>query len=134
MLVRFAGCCNPIEGDEIIGYISRGKGVALHRKTCSNLKYLEPERLIEAKWQPRDNATFSTVIKIIADKGESNIAKFSASIASLKITIKGLDVKEVEDSLICTLIVDVKNKEELDSIMNSLSNIKNVISVQRSEG
>lgn len=134
MLVRFAGCCNPIEGDEIIGYISRGKGVALHRKTCSNLKYLEPERLIEAKWQPRENATFSTVIKIIADKGESNIAKFSASIASLKITIKGLDVKEVEDSLICTLIVDVKNKEELDSIMNSLSNIKNVISVQRSEG
>ena len=134
MLVRFAGCCNPIEGDEIIGYISRGKGVALHRKTCSNLKYLEPERLIEAKWQPRDNATFSTVIKIIADKGESNIAKFSASIASLKITIKGLDVKEVEDSLICTLIVDVKNKEELDGIMNSLSNIKNVISVQRSEG
>lgn len=134
MLVRFAGCCNPVEGDEIIGYISRGKGVALHRKTCPNLKYLEPERLIEAKWQPRENATFATVIKIIADKGDSNIAKFSASIASLKITIKGLDVKEVEDSLICTLIVDVKNKEELDSIMNSLSNIKNVISVQRSEG
>ena len=50
LLVRFAGCCTPIEGDEIIGYISRGKGVTIHRQSCPNLKYLEPERLIGAQW------------------------------------------------------------------------------------
>ncbi len=134
MLVRFAGCCNPIEGDEIIGYISRGKGVAIHRKNCPNLKFLEQERLIEAQWQSRDNATFVSVIKVIADKGDNNISKFSSLITSMKITIKGLDVKEIDQTLVATVIVEVKNKEELDSIMNALSNIKNVINVQRGEG
>ena len=134
MLVRFAGCCNPIEGDEIIGYISRGKGVAIHRKNCPNLKFLEQERLIEAQWQSRDNTTFVSVIKVIADKGDNNISKFSSLITSMKITIKGLDVKEIDQTLVATVIVEVKNKEELDSIMNALSNIKNVINVQRGEG
>ena len=58
LLVRFAGCCSPIEGDDIIGYISRGKGVTIHRHNCPNIKYLEPERLISAQWQTRDDTSF----------------------------------------------------------------------------
>ena len=133
MLVRFAGCCNPIEGDDIVGYISRGKGVAIHRKSCPNLNYLEKERLLSAEWQIKENTTFTTSIKIIAEKVNNNIAKMTALLTSLKVTIKGFDAKDVGDNLVCTLIVEVKNISELQGVINSIKNMKNVISVYRSE-
>ena len=133
MLVRFAGCCNPIEGDDIIGYISRGKGVTIHRSNCLNLKYLESERLIDAQWQVKEDATFTATIKVIADKNNNNIAKLTNLITSIKMNIKGFDIKDSIDNYICNLVIEVKNKNELNSAINSLKNIKNVISVYRSE-
>ena len=133
MLVRFAGCCNPIEGDDIIGYISRGKGVTIHRKNCPNLKYLESERLIDAQWQVKENATFMATIKVIAEKSDNNIGRITNLITGLKINIRGFDAKDVGDSFICTLRIEVKNKAELESAMTSIRNLKNVTSVFRSE-
>lgn len=133
MLVRFAGCCNPIEGDDIVGYISRGKGVAIHRQNCSNLKYLESERLIDAKWQVKEDATFTAAIKVIATKSDNNIGRLTNLITGLKIAIKGFEAKDIGDSFVCTLIIDVKNKEELNSAMNSIRNMKNILEVYRSE-
>ena len=133
MLVRFAGCCSPIEGDDIIGYISRGRGVTIHRKNCPNLRFLESERLIDAQWQIKEDATFSATIKIVAEKADNHLAKLTSLITSLKINIKGFDAKDVGDSFICTLRIDVKNKNELDSALTAIRNIRNVISVYRSE-
>ena len=133
MLIRFAGCCNPIEGDDIIGYISRGKGVTIHRSNCPNLKYLEKERLINANWQVKEDATFTASIKIVASKLDNNIGKLTNSITGLKINIKGFDVKDIDDSLLCTLIIEVKNKNDLNNAINSIKNLKSVISVYRSE-
>ena len=133
MLVRFAGCCNPIEGDDIIGYISRGRGVTIHRSNCPNLKYLEPVRLIDAKWQVKEDATFSSIIKVVAERSDNNLVKLTNLITSLKINIKGFDAKDVGDSFICTLRIEVKNKEELNNAIKSIRNLKNVTEVYRSE-
>ncbi len=133
MLVRFAGCCSPIEGDDIIGYISRGRGVTIHRKNCSNIQYLEPERLIEAQWQVKEDATFGATIKVIAVKSDNNIGKITNLITGLKINIKGFEAKDVGDSFICSLRIEVKNKAELDSAITAIRNLKNVTSVFRSE-
>lgn len=133
MLVRFAGCCSPIEGDDIIGYISRGKGVTVHRSNCPNLKYLEPERLINATWLVKEGTTFPATIRVTANKADNNIAKLTSLITSLKINIKGFDAKDVGDTFVCSLRIEVKNKGELDSAINSIKNIKNVTNVQRSE-
>ena len=133
MLVRFAGCCSPIEGDDIIGYISRGKGVTVHRSNCPNLKYLEPERLINATWLVKEGTTFPATIRVTANKADNNIAKLTNLITSLKINIKGFDAKDVGDTFVCSLRIEVKNKGELDSAINSIKNIKNVTNVQRSE-
>ncbi len=133
MLVRFAGCCNPIEGDDIIGYISRGRGVTIHRRNCPNLKYLEPVRLIDAKWQVKEGATFSSIIKVVAERSDNNLVKLTNLITSLKINIKGFDAKDVGDSFICTLRIEVKNKEELNNAIKSIRNLKNVTEVYRSE-
>ena len=133
MLVRFAGCCNPIEGDDIIGYISRGKGVTIHRQNCQNLQYLEPERLIDAQWQVKEGKTFQAIIKVIAEKSDNNIGRLTNLITSLKINIRGFEAKDVGDSFICTLRLEVKNKHELDSAIKSIKNLKNVTEAYRSE-
>ena len=134
MLVRFSGCCNPIEGDDIIGYVSRGKGVTIHRANCHNLNFLEKERLIDAEWQIKEDTTFIANIKVIARKNGNNIGRLTNLISNLRVSFKGLDVKEIEDKLTCTIIIEVKNKAELDSVINSLRNMKDVIDVYRSEG
>lgn len=133
MLVRFAGCCSPIEGDDIIGYISRGRGVTIHRSNCPNLRFLEPERLIDAQWQVKENATFMATIKVIAEKSDNNIGRLTNLITGLKINIRGFDAKDVGDSFICSLRIEVKNKAELESAINSIRNLRNVTSVYRSE-
>jgi len=133
MMVRFAGCCSPIEGDDIIGYISRGRGVTIHRLNCPNLNYLEEERLVEANWHSKENTTFTAIIKVIAEKSDNNIGKMTNQITSLKISIKGFDARDVGDSFLCTLVLDVKNKAELESAINAVRSIKGILSVQRSE-
>lgn len=133
MMVRFAGCCSPIEGDDILGYISRGRGVTIHRANCPNLQLLENERIIEAQWQVKENATFTAIIKVVANKSDNNIGRLTNLITGLKIAIKGFEAKDVGDNFICSLVIDVKNKAELESAMNSIRNMKNVTNVYRSE-
>ncbi len=133
MMVRFAMCCSPIEGDEIIGYISRGRGVTIHRTNCQNLNYLEKERLIDAQWQNKEDASFTAHIKVIALKSDNNIGRLTNLITGLKINIRGFDAKDTGESFICTLVIDVKNKEELESAITAIRNMKNVTNVYRSE-
>lgn len=133
MLVRFARCCSPIEGDDITGYISRGRGVTIHRSNCLNLNYLEKDRLIDAQWQNKEDATFTANIKVVAIKSDNNIGRITNLITGLKIPIKGFDAKDTGDTFLCTLVVDVKNKEELNKIITSIKNLKNITNVYRSE-
>ncbi len=133
MLVRYAGCCNPIEGDDIIGYISRGKGVTIHRHNCANIKYLEPERLIDATWAGKEGGSFTATIHIIADKSNNNIAKLTTLITNMKVLITGFDAKDVGDNFICDIAVIVKNKEELEKVMANCKTLRNVTEVYRSD-
>ncbi len=133
MLVRYACCCNPIEGDEIIGYISRGKGVTIHRRNCPNLKYLESERLINAEWSTKEKKNFVATIHVVADKSNNNIAKLTTLITNMKVLITAFDAKDVGDNFICDIAVAVKNTAELEKVMSNMRQLKNVTSVQRSE-
>lgn len=134
MLVRYAGCCNPIDGDEIIGYVSRGKGVTIHRATCSNVKNLEPERIINATWANKEDNSFIASIKIIADKQEGNLAKFTTVITNVKVTITAFEARDIGDTFNCVIALKVKNKQELNKVINLISSIKGVQKVYRSEG
>ena len=80
MMIRYAGCCTPVYGEEIIGYISRGRGVTIHRVDCPNLKYLEPERQISAMWDDKiQGKTTSVLIKIISKKSGKFCFDFNPS-------------------------------------------------------
>ena len=107
--------------------------MTIHRENCPNINFLEKERLIGVQWQVKENATFTASIKVVATKSDNNIGKLTNLITGLKIAIKGFDAKDVGDSFFCTLIIDVKNKTELQNAINQIKNMKNVIEVYRSE-
>lgn len=133
LLVRYAGCCTPVTGDEIIGYISRGRGVTIHRNGCQNLKYLEPERLIKAEWQENLVSNFVAVIKVVADNTNAVINSLNTIARDLKGKLKGFGYKENNEELNFEIVVEISNKKELDSIILNIENVKNVRRVFRSE-
>ncbi len=132
LLVRFAGCCTPVTGEEIIGYISRGRGVTIHRKDCSNLKFLEPERLIKAEWQESMMTDFLAVIKVQTENNNSVIDNLNGIARSFKNKLKGFGFKEVKDGLEFEIALQVANKAELDKILTTFENAKYVNKVYRS--
>ncbi len=133
MLIRYAGCCTPVTGDDIVGYISRGKGVTIHRANCQNIKYLEPERLIKAEWQDDRSTDFVAVIKVETDNLNSVINSLNTAARALKGNLKGFGYKEFKDTLVFEIVVTITNKKELETIMNSFSSLKHVLKVYRSE-
>ncbi len=133
LLVRYAGCCSPVMGDEIMGYISRGRGVTIHRCNCQNLKYLEKERLIKAEWQDANVSNFTSVIKIYADNDNAVVMNLNNIARELKNKLKGFGYKEVKDELVFEVVVLVSNKNEIDTIIKNFEKVKNVRKVFRSE-
>ena len=132
LLIRFAGCCSPVMGDDIIGYISRGRGVTIHRKECPNLRYLENERLISAKWEQNSGSKFTAVIKVISNDDKAgdyinNVAR------NLKLNLKGFSYKKMKNDLIFDIILEVKDKSEIDSANKTFESVKGVEKVYRSE-
>ena len=132
LLIRFAGCCSPVMGDDIIGYISRGRGVTIHRKECPNLKYLENERLISAKWEQNSGSKFLAIIKVISNDDKAgdyinNVAR------NLKLNLKGFSSKKVKNDLVFDIILEVNDKSEIDSAIRTFESVKGVEKVYRSE-
>ena len=133
LLIKYAGCCNPIVGDDIVGYISHGQGVTIHRKSCPNLKYLEKERLILAEWEEKNSAEFISIIKVVADRNPSNIVRITSELAEMKVNLKAFESKETKNEFTCTIVVAVKNKAEIDKIVTTLESIKGVNKAFRNE-
>lgn len=133
LLIRYAGCCTPVMGDDIIGYISRGRGVTIHRKECPNLKFLEKERLIGAKWEDNINSKFIATIKIIAENEPKVVDYVNNVLRNLKITLKAFNYKKVKEEIQFNVILEVNGKEEIDNAINIFEGVKGVKKVYRSE-
>ena len=133
LLIRYAGCCTPVVGDDIIGYISRGRGVTIHRRECVNVKHLEKERLIKVEWQKDLVSDFITTIKVETDNNPKMVKVLTDFSRTLKGKLKGFGYMESNNKIDFQIIVEIKNKTELDNIMKNLKSIKNVNAVYRSE-
>ncbi len=133
MLVRYAGCCSPVFGEEIVGYISRGRGVTIHRKMCPNLKYLEEERLIDALWDGDvKSKTTGVVMKIISTKSDKFLIKLTQDVVGAGYRILGIDSKENVNGKIVTMMkVEVQKQEDIKKIINIVKDINSVEDVFR---
>ena len=135
MLVRFARCCNPLPGDEIIGYITRGRGVTVHKADCSNMQNEAEERLVEVSWaDPEANAEFNASLNIVAYDHVSLLGELAMTIGNMDIPIVAASAKrhDRKKTSIITVVVQVKSREQLDRLMKQIQKRSDVVDVYRS--
>lgn len=131
-VVRLSHCCNPVPGDKIIGYISRGRGVSVHCVDCPNVKNMEKERLIEAKWDDVIGNKFVATINILADNKGGILAEITNTIAQMKIQITAAFAKlDKEMGAIINVSMEISSTTQLEEVINKLMKIKGVHDVHR---
>lgn len=134
VLVRFARCCNPIPGDEIVGYITRGKGITIHAADCPNLLHLQidPERRVEACWALNDSSTLPVKLKIETEDKQGLLAEVSGAIAKEGINVEKAQVMTtVDKKALLKFIIDVKDVDQLERVKKSIRKIPGVVRVDR---
>ena len=131
--VRMAQCCTPVPGDDIVGYISRGRGVSVHRRDCPNVKSMEPERLIEAAWDTGGDESFNVTLYITAENSGGLLASVTAYIAAAKMQITAANVKVDQKEHIAdmTISVMIRNAEDLEDLVRKIRSIHGVLEVRR---
>lgn len=138
VMVRMAKCCNPVPGDDIIGYITRGRGVSVHRFDCTSLGHTpeDLERMIEVSWDGSSGESFHVGIDIQAYDRNGLLMEVMAVLSELKITITNINAKVQEDTKTVSInvVVDIRDISQLDFVMTKLRRIREVYTVQRSKG
>ncbi len=133
LLIRFSKCCTPVPGDKIIGYISRGRGITIHRIDCPTIKTLEPERLVEAEWIAQNgNATFTAHVQVeCEDKGEV-FADLTKIIANEKLPLVAINArKDKNHNAVAVISVEISNHDQLNELIKKLRGYPNTINVFR---
>ena len=138
VMVRMAKCCSPVPGDDIIGYITRGRGVSVHRSDCTSLGHTpeDLERMIEVSWDGSSGESFHVGIDIHAYDRNGLLMEVMAVLSELKITITNINAKVQEDTKTVSInvVVDIRDISQLDFVMTKLRRIREVYTVQRSKG
>lgn len=141
--VRFSKCCSPVPGDEIIGFVTRGRGVTIHRTDCINVINLSNEergRLINAEWDTQfakgeSNTSYLAELKVTANDRVGLIVEISRQLADDDISVKGFNVRTTKDMLaIFNVTIEIKTKEQLERVVTRLKNLRDVIEVERVSG
>ncbi len=133
LLVRFAGCCNPVPGDEIVGFISRGHGVTVHRKDCPNLTNTENERLIEVSWADNANGTYNASIKVVGFAQAEILTIVATAVAQLKLDIVSTNGRTDTKTKQATIEFGIRlnSKDELNNLIAKLKQDSKIIDVFR---
>ena len=140
--VRFSKCCNPVPGDEIVGFITRGRGVSIHRTDCINVMNLPSDdrtRLIPAEWQEFEDAKleekYQTELQIFAHNRQGLIFDLIRIYSENNITINNMNARtNKQDISTINLVFDIKGREELNSLLGKLRQITGVIDIERATG
>jgi len=137
LLVRFAKCCNPVPGDEIIGFITRGRGVTIHRADCNNFERNDdtPNRFIEVAWNIDKDQNFTTDIQIIAPDRKGLLGEVTILISEASLVVTGVNAKITKNNVaIINLTIEIPNIEQLDKVIRKIRSMPDVIDVKRMKG
>lgn len=139
-LVKFAKCCSPVPGDAVVGFVTRGYGVSVHRADCSNAqperqKPNEADRWVKVSWVESNLPNYKTTVELSAKDRDNLTLDIATALSSAKVKVTALNVRAMADGhAIMTIELEVKDKQELSSVINKLNNIQGVYHVARSNG
>ena len=137
-LVKFARCCNPVPGDDIIGFITRGYGVSIHKRDCVNVpqdpsRAAEPERWVRVSWEDSVRDEFKATLHLDAKDRQALLADVTTQLAAMHVMIHAINAREPKDGhAMMTLTVGVNSLEHLQSVIARLSRIEGVYHIERS--
>ena len=136
-LIKFAKCCSPVPGDEIIGYITRGRGVSIHRCDCSSIFNIEKtdgdrSRLIEVSWAETNKGNYNAELLITANDRTGLLVDITLALNELKIPLRALNAKTTKNMLcLINITLEIDSYEKLSKAITRIKGIKEVIGVSR---
>ncbi|MFQ6674259.1 MAG: RelA/SpoT family protein, partial [Fidelibacterota bacterium] len=133
ILMNFGKCCNPIPGDEIIGFVTRGRGVTIHRVECANLPIVSnsSDRFLEVEWDVGRREEFLARVKVVAEDRKGYLKDITEAISGLNINITSVDVKVEEGLGTCFLVVSVPNLRRLNRALKRIKDVNGTVYVER---
>ncbi|HEX7400680.1 MAG TPA: TGS domain-containing protein, partial [candidate division Zixibacteria bacterium] len=136
MMFRFAQCCQPVPGEAIVGFVTRGRGVSIHRSDCPNALQMltEEERKMEVEWDTAMDQSFMIKLDILVEDRKNILRDITQAIADTDTNIRGAEIKGGETTSIGNFIIEVKNISHLNKTLKKIKNVKGVIQVERSKG
>lgn len=136
-LVRLSKCCNPVPGDKIIGYITRGRGVSVHRKDCQNISFLESikdeaTRIIKVYWANMQNASYTADIQIVSQDRNGLLSEITMVFSEYKIPLRAVNAKTTKDNIaIVQISLEVLSTQQLENLTKRLLRISGVYKITR---
>ena len=133
-LVKLSKCCNPLPGDEIIGYITKGRGVSVHRKDCVNVKDLltEENRIIDVKWYEEAKENYNVTLEVLANDRKGLLVDILNTVKETKANLMGVSTKTTKERIaIMEIDLEVENIEELNKVIRNIKKVDSVYEVRR---
>jgi GTP diphosphokinase / guanosine-3',5'-bis(diphosphate) 3'-diphosphatase len=135
LMIRYSQCCQPVPGDPVVGYVTRGRGVSIHRSDCPNLLLLsaEPERRLEIDWQEMEGELFVVRLGIEATDRRGLYADLAAAVTETGTNIKSIELRSGDGGVFGSVLVEVENLSHLQKIVKAIRRVKGVTDVARRE-
>ncbi|MEO5579695.1 MAG: bifunctional (p)ppGpp synthetase/guanosine-3',5'-bis(diphosphate) 3'-pyrophosphohydrolase [Gemmatimonadaceae bacterium] len=135
LMVRYAQCCQPVPGDPVVGYVTRGRGVSIHRGDCPNLLmlHLEPERRLEIDWKELEGERFMVRLALDATDRRGLYADLAAAVSATDTDIRSFEMQSADGHVTGALAVEVENLAHLQRILKAARRVKGVTEVMRKE-
>ena len=133
VLIRFSRCCNPVPGDEIVGYITRGRGVSVHRRDCPNLLALDGDgRRLEVRWEKDASGTYPVDILVEAVDRVNLLANIMESVTDGQTNVGAINARtDRQKNATINLTVDIHDVEHMQHVMNRIKQVEGVLHVYR---
>ncbi len=132
VMVRYAGCCNPLPGDKVVGFITRGRGVTIHASDCQNAIDDDPNRKVEVEWDSTKEYSYPVRIRVYSEDKKGLLAEISTSLSSNEANITNARVDTTDDKkAIGTFEVEIRDLHHLKRVFKGLEKIKGVQRVER---
>jgi GTP pyrophosphokinase len=135
LMVRYAQCCQPVPGDTVVGYVTRGRGVSIHRADCPNLLLLahEPERRLEIDWREVEGERFVVRLALEGVDRRGLYADVAAAVSSTGTDIRYMELKTMDGRATGSVMVEVENLNHLQKTLKAIRRVKGVTEVSRRE-
>jgi GTP pyrophosphokinase len=136
MMFRFALCCQPVPGEEIVGFVTRGRGISIHRTDCANALQMgiENERKIGVEWDVDKDQSFMVKLEVQVEDRKNILKDITEAIADVDTNVRGAEIKGGESVASGSFVIEVKNLSHLNKTLKRIKKVKGVIQVERAKG